>query len=101
MATYFAALKQAAGQDEPDPDAAALVGRDDAAEAAAAGNAPGLALLRKLPGVTEANVYALARRAGSLCALAAMPPPALAAVVGEAAAAALHAFLHCRHAEAL
>ncbi|KAK2076493.1 hypothetical protein QBZ16_001019 [Prototheca wickerhamii] len=96
-ADIFMALK--ANQDEPDPVKAAAAGiplEGDPAEAEAESivNQPAVDLLRRLPGVTEANARPLMRAAGSLAGLARMSEEELARVMeGRVAARKLKAFL--------
>jgi DNA excision repair protein ERCC-4 len=95
-AEVFRQLK--AREEEPDAVAAAAVGLPDGAaggaDAEAVVNQPALDVLRRLPGVTEANWRAVAAAAGSLAGLADLPRPALAAALGgDAAARRLHDFL--------
>eukprot|EP00887_Chlorella_sp_A99_P005233 scaffold1.g5233.t1 len=98
-ADLFQQLK--ANQDEPDPVAAATVGVPLEAGAAvghppeAVVNQAAQDVLRRLPGVTDANWRAIARQTGSLADLARMSPAELEALTeGQAAASKLHAFLH-------
>jgi hypothetical protein len=82
--------------------AAAAVGAPPGSAAAAAALAPeavvnpaGIELLRRLPGVTDANWRPLAEGVGSLAGLAGAPLERLEALMGGARAArTLHAFLH-------
>lgn len=50
-------------------------------------NTAAIDVLRRLPGVTEANYRALMHASGSLAGLADLPQPQLEAVMGGAAAA--------------
>jgi len=99
-ADIFKRLK--ANHDEPDPIAAATAGLEadlGNAERETMVNNTAIDLLRRLPGVTDANYRPLMREAGSLSALAAMPLGQLAKVMGgEPAARKLHDFLtqECR-----
>ncbi|EFN55307.1 hypothetical protein CHLNCDRAFT_134272 [Chlorella variabilis] len=96
-ADIFQQLK--ANQDEPDPVTAATVGVPVEAEGAAAAgeavvNQAAIDLLRRLPGVTEANWRSLMREVGSLAELADVPVDRLATIMGgQAAARKLHEFL--------
>lgn len=106
-ADAFVKLKE--GRYQPDPQAAAAAGMDeddDLAEEPGGDNAvrprlrvpknnsAALDVLRKLPGVTPRNMYALARRAGSLAGVAQLAEEELVAVMGKGNAQQLHAFLH-------
>jgi DNA excision repair protein ERCC-4 len=112
----FLGLKR--GRSEPDPATAAaagapLEGGGDNAGAAPSTTTTGpvaesvinqtaIDLLRRLPGVTDANFRALMTAAGSLAGLAAMDERALAAAMGSVRGArALHSFLHMPSAGAL
>ena len=76
-----------AGREQPDPDTAARDGVDHAASA--------FALLRSLPGVTQAGAGLVAARYESLAELADASQEALVALLGEAGSV-LHGFLHTR-----
>ena len=100
-ADLFQALK--ANQAEPDAVAAATVGVPLEAGVTPGGGPPPEAvvnqaaqdLLRRLPGVTDANWRNVVRGVGSLAELAALPLEELEGLLeGQAAAAKLHAFLH-------
>ncbi|KAL3151984.1 hypothetical protein ABBQ32_001106 [Trebouxia sp. C0010 RCD-2024] len=90
-ADIFRALKT--NQDEPDPVSAAAVGvplegdglPDAAAEAVI--NTTAVDVLRRLPGVTEANFRPLINAASSLAGLADLPLQQLERIMGGAAAA--------------
>lgn len=90
-------------QDDPDPATAAAIGiplGPDGMPAAGAGmesivNQPAIDMLRRLPGVSDANYRAIMREAGSLAGLVAMPREALERVMGGAGAAKkLWDFMH-------
>ncbi|KAL0051045.1 hypothetical protein WJX82_001096 [Trebouxia sp. C0006] len=90
-ADIFRALK--VNQDDPDPVTAAAVGvpidgdgqPDGAAEAVI--NTAAVDMLRRLPGVTEANFRPLMNAASSLAGLAELPLQRLESIMGGAAAA--------------
>lgn len=90
-ADIFRALK--VNQDDPDPVTAAAVGvpidgdgqPDGAAEAVI--NTAAVDMLRRLPGVTEANFRPLMNAASSLAGLAELPVQRLESIMGGAAAA--------------
>lgn len=85
-----------AHHEEPDPVAAATVGLDAESGAAVETliNTAAIDVLRRLPGVTDANYRALMREAGSLQRLATLPLARLTLVMGgEVAARKLHEFL--------
>jgi DNA excision repair protein ERCC-4 len=101
-------------RDAPEPDRDTAVGiswEEDDVEAAARGGAGGapsfasamhragnnlvaLDILRKLPGVTQANSRAILAKVPSLAALASMGVAEIAPLVGPANAALLYAHLH-------
>ena len=93
----FRTLKQAVNagpQQEPDPAAAAAVGRPDGADANDAGGANvALEMLRRMPGITPANVYKVANNVRDLAALGAMSLAQLQALLGASAAKQLFTFL--------
>ena len=100
-AELFATLKS--NQDEPDPATAALVGLPPGTAPGSAAsetivNQPAIDLLRRLPGVTDANFRGIMAAAGSLAGLADMGEEALARAMGGQSfakqAKALHDFLH-------
>jgi ERCC4-type nuclease len=77
------------------PGSAAAAAAAAAAAPEAVVNQAGIELLRRLPGVTDANWRPLAEGVGSLAGLADAPLARLEALMGGARAArALHAFLH-------
>ncbi len=87
-ARLFVALKAGSASGEPDPAAAAGVGVPDGEEEGGSGSAnePAVDLLRRLPGVTDANARPLMAAAGSLAGLAALSLADLEAACGGAAA---------------
>ena len=87
-ARLFRALKEGC-RDEPDAATAAALGAHTGADAAPRSreNTAAVDLLRRLPGVTDANWRALAAAAGSLAGVAAMETARLVEVMGGAAAA--------------
>jgi DNA excision repair protein ERCC-4 len=97
-ATYFAALKQQ--QEEPTVEAATAVGTGAGGEGdgggadEAGGNAAGMELLRKLPGVHGGNVRSLLAHITCVADVARLPLRTLEAALGKANGAACHAFLH-------
>eukprot|EP00747_Dinoflagellata_sp_TGD_P089005 gnl/TRDRNA2_/TRDRNA2_164189_c1_seq1.p1 gnl/TRDRNA2_/TRDRNA2_164189_c1~~gnl/TRDRNA2_/TRDRNA2_164189_c1_seq1.p1 ORF type:complete len:142 (+),score=45.25 gnl/TRDRNA2_/TRDRNA2_164189_c1_seq1:89-514(+) len=104
-AELFMKLKE--GRHQPDPKAAAQINAadDDEAEGGSGTadqssrrapqvNSAAMDVLRKLPGVTQKNIFALARRAGSLAGILEIPEDELAGIVGRLGAQQLLAFLH-------
>ena len=86
-------LKAGSAAGEPDCSAAAAVGAPD--DGSDVTNAAAVDVLRRLPGVTEANWRALADAAGSLAMLAKLTLAQLETAAGGAVAARrLHTFLH-------
>lgn len=90
-----------ANHEEPDPLVAATVGvsGDDDVGGDTVVNAVGIDILKRLPGVTEANWRALMREGGSLAGLATVSLDRLTVVMGgEVVAKKLYDFLHegCR-----
>lgn len=93
-ARLFLALKAGSASGEPDPAAAAAVGLPDGEEEGGGGaggggsmNEPAIDLLRRLPGVSEANLRPLMAAAGSLAGLAGLSLADLEAAMGGAGAA--------------
>jgi ERCC4-type nuclease len=92
----FALLK--AGEEEPDPDAAAEVGlHDEDIEGGQVANIAAHDMLLRMPGVAAGNVHKLMEAAGSLAGLAEMDEAQLGPVIGGVNAKALHSFLHSRY----
>lgn len=99
-------LKLKAGRHEPDSKAAAQIEDEiEADQTAENGDAPqqrraprsntaAFEVLRKLPGVAPGNMFALARRGGSLAGVASLTLEELTEVLGPVNARQLHEFLH-------
>jgi len=96
-AGIFKALKAGAAAGEPDAEAATAVGAprgDGDATTRGGENEAAIDMLRRLPGVTDANWRALAAAGGTMAGVAALSEADLVAAVGGAVAARrLRAFL--------
>lgn len=96
-ADIFHKLKR--GRHQPDPQAAASINNPEEEQGGtSSGNIPktnsaAFDVLRKLPGITPKNMYAVARKAGTLAGLAALSEDSLAELMGQAGAKQLVEFL--------
>mmetsp|Transcript_43946 Transcript_43946/g.71489 ORF Transcript_43946/g.71489 Transcript_43946/m.71489 type:complete len:334 (+) Transcript_43946:133-1134(+) len=96
-ADMFLEIKKLAGE-QPDPEKAVVVGLEDSTDADGQpeNSMVGVDILRKLPGVTEKNYFAVAAKCKSLHDLSLMSLPELTNILGPSSAKQLYEFINAQ-----